>query len=45
LRGLFSSICVQDLYKATPAMIKENVGTPIANQKKALRVRIISEYK
>jgi hypothetical protein len=27
------------------AMIEENAGNPIANQKKALRVRIISGHK
>jgi hypothetical protein len=27
------------------AMIEENTGNPIANQKKAQRVRIISEHK
>jgi hypothetical protein len=53
LRRLFSSIYVLDLYRATPAtfrmaniaMIEENAGNPIANQKKALRVEIISGQK
>jgi hypothetical protein len=30
---------------ANRAMIEENAGNPIANQKKALRVKIISEHK
>jgi hypothetical protein len=42
LRRLFSSICVQGLYRA---MIEENAGNPIANQKKTLRVKIISGHK
>jgi hypothetical protein len=56
LRRLFSSSCVQDLHiqrncsnfqaqDANKAMIEENAGNPIANQKKALRVKIISEHK
>jgi hypothetical protein len=56
LRRLFSSICVQDLYtveqlqqlsghKYCRAIIEENAGNPIANQKKALRVKIISGHK
>jgi hypothetical protein len=54
LRGLLSSICVQNLYRTTPAslrtqicraMIVENVGNQTANQKKALIVRIISGRK
>jgi hypothetical protein len=50
LRSLFSSIYVQDLYRATPAtfrthkaIIEENAGNPIANQKKALRVKIFQD--
>jgi hypothetical protein len=54
LRRLFSSICVQNLYRATPAKFRtqicraitvENAGNQTANQKKALKVRIISGHK
>jgi hypothetical protein len=49
LRRLLSSFCVQNLYRATPAtfrtQIEENAGNPIANQKKALRVKILSGHK
>jgi hypothetical protein len=41
LRRLFSSMYVQHLYSNS----EENAGNPIANQKKALRVKIISGYK
>jgi hypothetical protein len=52
LRRLFSSIISgpiksnsSNFQDTNRAIIKENVGNPIANQKKALRVKIISGHK